>query len=100
VQRIFDEPGSDPVLTKLAKENGMTIITLRMYIKSMFGMLPSKLTTKLKMQKAAQLLIINQESIRQIALQVGYDNEGNFSKAFKKAYGETPASYRDKANEL
>jgi AraC-like DNA-binding protein len=33
-------------------------------------------------------------SLAQIAAEVGYDSEAAFSRAFKRAFGQSPASWR------
>lgn len=53
--------------------------------------------TKLRLEKAKQLLEENPEtSISDIAQQVSISNRSNFDKMFKKAYGLSPAIYRAK----
>ena len=47
-----------------------------------------------RMQCAAELLRKQNYSISQISEAVGYSNEKNFSRAFKKYYGVSPAEYR------
>ncbi len=58
------------------------------------GMAPGKFLTQLRLQQAALLLNKTQKSILAIALEVGYQSEAHFSKAFKIAYGMTPSQYR------
>jgi two-component system response regulator YesN len=47
-----------------------------------------------RMRRAAELLHIPGQSMNQISEAVGYSNEKNFSRAFKKYYGISPAEYR------
>jgi AraC-like DNA-binding protein len=46
------------------------------------------------MQVAARLLADGQAKVSTLALQVGYDSEAAFSRAFKKAAGVPPAAWR------
>jgi methylphosphotriester-DNA--protein-cysteine methyltransferase len=46
------------------------------------------------MQVAARLLADGQAKVSTVALQVGYDSEAAFSRAFKKAAGVPPAAWR------
>lgn len=50
----------------------------------------------LKMTKAANLLTTTDQSVSEIANQIGYSNSSNFSRVFKKVYGLTPFEFRDK----
>ena len=50
--------------------------------------------TKLKIDKAKELLRENDRSIAEISNYLSFDNPNYFSKAFKKAVGYTPSTYR------
>ena len=47
-----------------------------------------------RMQVAAQQLRNTSVSLAQVADIVGYDSEAAFSRAFKKAFGTAPATWR------
>lgn len=51
--------------------------------------------TKIRIEKAKQLLEISSLKIYEIAHYVGYQNEKYFSKVFKKLVGLTPNEYRN-----
>lgn len=57
---------------------------------------PMAYVTKLKMNKAALLLMNTNHSIKQISMMLGFENQYYFSRAFKKAYGLSPLFYRQK----
>jgi transcriptional regulator GlxA family with amidase domain len=46
------------------------------------------------MQVATQKLRTTNASLGQVAQIVGYDSEAAFSRAFKKAFGTAPATWR------
>jgi AraC-like DNA-binding protein len=46
------------------------------------------------MRRASELLHDPGQSMGRISEAVGYSNEKNFSRAFKKFYGVSPAEYR------
>lgn len=59
-----------------------------------YGMTPVKYITQLKMDKAIELLRINNTwNITQISSMVGYDNVYYFSKVFKDIFGCSPTKY-------
>ena len=49
-----------------------------------------------RISEAARLLIEREDSIMEIAAQVGYENSSKFAKAFQKFTGLTPSMYRQK----
>ena len=62
------------------------------------GESPIEYYSKLKMAEAKKLLIEDSLSISTISDMLGYSSVHNFSRAFKKAYGFSPAHYRKKIN--
>ncbi|MDD4367865.1 MAG: AraC family transcriptional regulator [Oscillospiraceae bacterium] len=50
--------------------------------------------SRLRRDKAQQLLTQSEQSVKEIALLVGYDNVNTFYKAFRKWTGLTPLQYR------
>ena len=55
--------------------------------------------TKLKIQKASQLLRYSDFKVRDVAIQSGFDDYTYFCKVFKKMTGETPLQYRCRMRE-
>jgi AraC-like DNA-binding protein len=47
-----------------------------------------------RMQVATQKLRDTSASLAQVAQMVGYESEAAFSRAFKKAFGSAPATWR------
>jgi len=50
--------------------------------------------TQWRMQVAAGLLRGSSASVASIALEVGYDSEAAFARAFKRSVGQPPAAWR------
>lgn len=46
------------------------------------------------MLEAKRLLLHTDQSIQQIAASLGCEDQSNFTKAFRKATGETPSRFR------
>ncbi|ADQ05864.1 two component transcriptional regulator, AraC family [Caldicellulosiruptor hydrothermalis 108] len=55
--------------------------------------------TKLRIQKACQLLKNSSKSIKEISFAVGFSDPNYFIKAFKKFIGVTPSAYRNLPSE-
>jgi AraC-like DNA-binding protein len=58
------------------------------------GMPPIDYFINIKMQKACQLLYANESRIKDIALELGYDDPYYFSRVFKKYMGISPEQYK------
>lgn len=58
------------------------------------GAPPMKVVTRLRMERAQELLILHDHPVRIIAEQVGYKNEFAFFTAFRRFSGVTPAQFR------
>ena len=50
------------------------------------------------MLEAKRLLLHSDLSIQQIAAELGCEDQSNFTKAFRKATGETPSGFRKSRN--
>ncbi|MDE6476020.1 MAG: AraC family transcriptional regulator [Erysipelotrichaceae bacterium] len=61
---------------------------------------PKQFLTNIRLEKAKQLLLDSDLSIRNIAYSVGFDDASNFSKLFKQETGMTANSYRKKAKRI
>lgn len=65
-----------------------------------YGATPLKFMISLRISKAKQLLQHHPEmSIRQIGELVGYQDQGYFSRIFKRQTGQSPFEYRDSSTE-
>jgi len=58
------------------------------------GMSPMEYFIQLKIQRACQLLLSPDIKIKDIAINIGYDDPYYFSRLFKKTMGISPESYR------
>ena len=57
---------------------------------------PLTYLTRWRLQLAARLLQTTQKTIVHVALEVGYESEAAFNRAFKREFGLPPAQYRRK----
>jgi AraC-like DNA-binding protein len=60
----------------------------------LIGQPPMQYLTQWRMQVAAGLLRSGNANVASIALEVGYDSEAAFARAFKRATGLPPATWR------
>jgi AraC-like DNA-binding protein len=79
----------------LASQMAMSTTQFRNRLKAITGETPQGYITNIRMQKARQLLdhVEPQTTILDIALACGYEDQGAFTRAFKRFYGVTPTDY-------
>jgi transcriptional regulator GlxA family with amidase domain len=63
------------------------------------GESPQRYVTRCRLNQAAQFLQATDVKIANISRRVGYDSQFSFSRAFKRAMGESPRIYREKKRE-
>ena len=59
---------------------------------------PYQLLTRLKMARAAELLLHSDLLAKEVAPIVGFDDPYHFSKVFKRTYGMGPAAFRERGH--
>lgn len=79
---------------ELGRQVGLSRSALADRFGEVIGLPPMQYLTHWRMQSAAQELRNSNKSVLQIALQVGYDSEAAFSRAFKRVIGLPPATWR------
>jgi AraC-like DNA-binding protein len=79
---------------ELGRETGMSRSALADRFSRLIGMAPMHYLTHWRMQTAAQKLRSTNATLAQVGALVGYESEAAFSRAFKKAFGSSPATWR------
>jgi AraC-like DNA-binding protein len=93
---LHERPGDDWTLEKLAKDAGLSRSALAERFTHFVGDPPMQYLARWRMQVAARLLADGQAKVSAVALQVGYESEAAFSRAFKKLAGVPPAAWRSR----
>ena len=78
----------------VAKKFSLSTSSLFRIFKTTFGASTIVYITRLRMEKAAELLFSTDYPIKAVALSVGFENSMYFSKVFKNHFGVTPSEYR------
>lgn len=81
----------------LGREVGLSRSALADRFNQIIGVPPMQYLTQWRMQFAAQELRHSNKSIMHVALEVGYDSEAAFARAFKRVMGTPPAAWRRKS---
>jgi len=91
---MHDAPANDWTVDELARGVGLSRSSLHERFVDMIGQPPMQYLTRWRMQLAAGILRDSSASIASVALDVGYDSEASFSRAFKRLAGQPPAAWR------
>jgi len=94
---IHARPGHPWTLEELAREANSSRTSVAKRFAELVGQPPMQYLTQWRMQVAANLLSQTDAKMNAIAGDVGYDSEAAFSRAFKKATGVAPGSWRKRA---
>jgi AraC-like DNA-binding protein len=79
---------------ELGREVGLSRSALAERFTRLIGVAPMHYLASWRLQVAAQELRNGRTSLVQVANKIGYESEAAFSRAFKKAFGTAPATWR------
>ena len=91
---LHARPERDWTLANLAREVAASRSNLARRFTELVGQPPMQYLANWRMQVAANLLAQRADKVASIAVEVGYDSEAAFSRAFKKATGLAPGAWR------
>lgn len=89
-----DDVRGELSLTEFAQSVNLSVWRLCHIFKSNVGMPPIRYLRLLRMERAKDLLESSFLSVKEIAFQVGLNDESHFVRDFKSTYGFSPALYR------
>jgi AraC-like DNA-binding protein len=87
-------PAHPWTIAKLAEEVGVSRSVLAERFRQFLGEPPMTYLTRLRLQLGTEKLSTTSWSVAQIALDVGYESEASFNRAFKREFGSPPARFR------
>lgn len=93
---LHRQPARPWTLDALAREAGSSRSVVAERFAHFVGQPPMQYLTRWRMQLAASLLADSAAKVGAVALDVGYDSEAAFSRAFKKTVGTSPALWRSR----
>jgi len=89
-----DDVRGELSLAEFAQSVNLSVWRLCHIFKSDVGMPPIRYLRLLRMERAKSLLESSFLSVKEIAFQVGLNDESHFVRDFKSTYGYSPAHYR------
>lgn len=91
---LHERPSESWTLERLCEEAALSRSALHERFVHFIGQPPIQYLAQWRMQLAAGLLRDTDAKILEIALDVGYENETAFARAFRRAVGESPGAWR------
>ena len=83
-------------VVSLAGQVYMSEAQLNRKLNALIDQPPGQLIRSMRLQRAADLLKQNAGNIAEICYQVGFSDQANFTRSFKKQFGVSPTQYRNK----
>ena len=96
IQMMRDDVRGELSLGEFAQSVNLSVWRLCHIFKSDVGMPPIRFLRQLRMERAKDLLESSFLSVKEIAFQVGLNDESHFVRDFKSTYGYSPALYRSR----
>lgn len=83
-------------IEELAKRTNLSISSFKREFKKLYNDSPANYIKTKRLERAAELLLISNERITDIAFDCGFNDLANFTKSFSDKYKTTPTNYRSK----
>ena len=93
MEEHYHEPETD--IEAICAYRFISASTLQRAFREHFGISPKQYLTRLRMNRALELLTLCELSVKDIAFACGFTDEKYFSRAFKKAYGYPPSQIKN-----
>lgn len=85
-------------LQELADHAHISVSQLSHLFMETLGTAPMEFVRRSRIDLAKQMLMNHSLSLREIAEKIGFEEQGQLSRAFKRAEGISPSQYRNKSN--
>lgn len=86
----------DISLAVLARQAGLSVFHLQRVFSAVVGETPKQLTLRLRLQRAAVMLLTRDDSVLEVALACGFQSHEVFCRTFRRHFGMTPKAYRER----
>lgn len=97
IQTVVSRPEDEWNIEKMTELANLSRAQLMRLFKQQTGISPHAFVNLIRLRQAAVLLRQTADSVLSVALNVGFQSETHFGKAFKKQYGISPGQYRKNA---
>jgi AraC-like DNA-binding protein len=94
MRAVHTAPERKWTVADLAREAVVSRSLLDGRFRDVLGLSPMRYVNEWRMRVAQDLLVTTEVKVAAIATRVGYDSEEAFSRAFKRAHGQSPVRWR------
>ncbi|UQN08110.1 AraC family transcriptional regulator [Deinococcus sp. QL22] len=91
IHEHYDQPLQ---IAALARQTQMSLVTFERQIKRVYGVTPSQLLIRARVEAATKLLQTTTLPVARIAVECGYFDHSAFSRIFRTTVGVTPRQFR------
>ena len=81
---------------ELGRDMGLSRVQLYRKLKSLTNCSPNELLRRMRLRKAASLLVASDMTVSEVAYEVGFSSPSYFTKCYKDEFGESPTEKRKK----
>jgi len=89
---------SQLTIEELAQQNNLSVSSFKREFAKIYHDTPANYIKAKKLEKAAELLLLSDQRITEIAFDCGFNDLANFTKSFTSKYSVNPTNYRHKSN--
>lgn len=86
----------DLSLAALAGQAGLSAFHLHRMFSTAAGETPKQFTLRLRLDRAAAMLLTTDDSVLDVALSCGFQSHEAFCRAFRRRFATTPSAYRER----
>ncbi|MBL1222324.1 helix-turn-helix transcriptional regulator [Chryseobacterium sp. L7] len=83
-------------LEQLAEQSHLSLSSFKREFAKLYNDTPANYIKNKKLEKAAELLLVSDQRITEIAFHCGFNDLANFTRSFSDKYRRTPREYRQK----
>lgn len=85
---------SQLTVEELAEQNNLSISSFKREFAKVYNDKPANYIKAKKLEKAAELLLVSDKRISEIAFDCGFNDLANFTRSFSKKFNTSPTDYR------
>lgn len=97
VEQVHTRLDDPPRLAEMAAAAGCSISALERRVRRVYGLSPTQLVLRARIDAARELLTASTVPLAEIAQRCGFYDQPSFTRQFTRLAGETPGQYRRRA---